>query len=194
MSRPERMAARITPRHSSGSAPRGRDPDQQRIARGRNPRAALSESTIGMSYLPESPSHSRTLRPAWAESTTATTLSVPEADDAHRGLAVVEAEVALGEDHEAAVGCTGINPSLSASLRNPRASRARPDTRKRPRRTGGVGSIVGTAYRIRTGGLRLERAVSWASRRMRQEPNARRPTAMEDNRVAARPATTVPAH
>src|SRR5205823_4473642 len=28
---------------------------------------------------------------------------------------------------------------------------------------------VGTAYRIRTGGLRLERAVSWASRRMRQE-------------------------
>ena len=27
---------------------------------------------------------------------------------------------------------------------------------------------VGTAYRIRTGGLRLERAVSWASRRMRR--------------------------
>jgi hypothetical protein len=28
----------------------------------------------------------------------------PEPDDAHRGLAVVEAEVALGEDHEPAVG------------------------------------------------------------------------------------------
>ena len=31
----------------------------------------------------------------------------------------------------------------------------------------------GTAYRIRTGGLRLERAVSWASRRMR--PGSRAP-------------------
>ena len=28
-------------------------------------------------------------------------------------------------------------------------------------------SVVGTAYRIRTGDLRLERAASWASRRMR---------------------------
>jgi hypothetical protein len=51
---------------------------------------------------------------------------------------------------------------------------------------------VGTAYRIRTGGLRLERAVSWASRRMRQEPDAERPTATEDNRVPAGLATTRP--
>jgi len=34
---------------------------------------------------------------------------------------------------------------------------------------------VGTAYRIRTGDLRLERAVSWASRRMRQDDEGPKP-------------------
>ena len=59
----------------------------------------------------------------------------------------------------------------------PRASRK---TRKTPpgRGSGGVqGCSVGTAYRIRTGDLRLERAVSWASRRMR---HGRRRTASSD--------------
>jgi hypothetical protein len=40
---------------------------------------------------------------------------------------------------------------------------------------------IGTAYRIRTGDLRLERAVSWASRRMRRRGTAGvppRPTGM----------------
>ena len=32
---------------------------------------------------------------------------------------------------------------------------------------------IGTAYRIRTGDLRLERAVSWASRRMRPDVHRR---------------------
>src|SRR3954447_20746983 len=48
--------------------------------------------------------------------------------------------------------------------------------------------LIGTAYRIRTGDLRLERAVSWASRRMRQEGDvAVRPVA-EDTRGARMPA------
>jgi len=40
----------------------------------------------------------------------------------------------------------------------------KPDPSVDPGRTG----EIGTAYRIRTGDLRLERAVSWASRRMRR--------------------------
>ncbi len=72
------MAVRIAARHSSGNRPPvGAIPISMASARGRNPRAALSESTIGMSKRPESPSHSRTLRPAWVESMTAVTLSVP---------------------------------------------------------------------------------------------------------------------
>ncbi len=39
-------------------------------------------------------------------------------------------------------------------------------------RSGGAGDVrFGTAYRIRTGDLRLERAVSWATRRMRRGPD-----------------------
>ena len=54
---------------------------------------------------------------------------------------------------------------------NPGATpRARPRKRRTPpgRGPGASGCSSGTAYRIRTGGLRLERAVSWASRRMRR--------------------------
>ena len=47
--------------------------------------------------------------------------------------------------------------------------------------------MLGTAYRIRTGDLRLERAVSWASRRMRQGLDGWRPTVAEDTRGAANP-------
>src|SRR5450759_3272781 len=45
---------------------------------------------------------------------------------------------------------------------------AAPGTRNAPgARPGASGEVAGTAYRIRTDDLRLERAVSWASRRMR---------------------------
>ncbi len=72
------MAARMTCRHSSGSLPPvGAMPTSSASARGRIPRASLRVGTIGMSLRPESPSHSRTLRPAWVESMTAWTLSCP---------------------------------------------------------------------------------------------------------------------
>ena len=78
MSSPERIAARITWRQSSGSRPPvGAIPISSPFARGRNPSASLRLATIGMSKRPESPSHSRTLRPAWVESITATIRSVP---------------------------------------------------------------------------------------------------------------------
>ena len=112
-----------------------------------------------------------------------------EADDAHRGLAVVEAEVPLGEDHEAAVRCNrhqpipereeGGPPAESSATRRHGNAPGEPEAchdpvgtpPETPRREA-LRIGVGTAYRIRTGGLRLERAVSWASRRMRQEPDA----------------------
>ena len=52
----------------------------------------------------------------------------------------------------------------------PRHGRPTRWTRRTPpgRGPGASGCSFGTAYRIRTGGLRLERAVSWASRRMRR--------------------------
>ena len=53
-------------------------PISRALARGRKPSASLSVATIGMSLRPESPSHSRTLRPACVESITATTLSCPK--------------------------------------------------------------------------------------------------------------------
>src|SRR5688572_15884994 len=46
----------------------------------------------------------------------------------------------------------------------------------------------GTAYRIRTGDLRLERAVSWASRRMRQERDVAVRSVAEDTRGPPDPA------
>ena len=49
----------------------------------------------------------------------------------------------------------------------PAEASERPDSSVDRARNGGVG----TAYRIRTGDLRLERAVSWASRRMRRSGN-----------------------
>ena len=62
---PDRIAARITTRQSSGSRPPvGAIPMSRPFARGRNPSASLRLATIGMSKRPESPSHSRTLRPA----------------------------------------------------------------------------------------------------------------------------------
>ena len=48
---------------------------------------------------------------------------------------------------------------------------------------------VGTAYRIRTGDLRLERAVSWASRRMRRGAGRNVRPATENSRTGADPAT-----
>ena len=84
--------------------PVGAIPMSRPLARGRNPSASLRLATIGMSKRPESPSHSRTLRPACVESMHGHDPVGPEPDDAHRGLAVVEAEVALGEDHEPAIG------------------------------------------------------------------------------------------
>ena len=78
MSRPDRIAARIVTRHSSGSRPPvGAIPISSASARGQKPRASFSDPTIGTSKRPESPSHSRTFRPACVESMTATTVSVP---------------------------------------------------------------------------------------------------------------------
>ena len=130
-------------------------------------------------------------------------LVLAEADDAHGGLAVVVAEVALGEDHEAAFGGRRHGP-IQRRVKGPgesRTSRGGPGGRA-GRRAGGPGQRnapgagrgrrgggAGTAYRIRTGGLRLERAVSWASRRMRRGAGRRARPVGQDSRHPPNPAT-----
>src|SRR6478752_2041490 len=67
-------------------------------------------------------------------------------------------------------------PSARITMRRRGWASMRPSLPKPARRDDAPGAAPrawdgasGTAYRIRTGGLRLERAVSWASRRMRRE-------------------------
>ena len=82
MSRPARIAARIVSRQLWGSLPPvGAMPMSIAVAGvpADSPMASASSSvaTIGMSNRGASPSHSRTLRPAFVESMTATTGSGP---------------------------------------------------------------------------------------------------------------------
>ena len=89
------------------------------------------------------------------------------AEHAERGLAGVGTEVALGEDHQPARRLGSHRSSRRApsggARRDGRTEKGTPPGRG----PGASDRSAGTAYRIRTGDLRLERAASWASRRMR---------------------------
>ena len=191
MSRPDRIAARITARHSSGSLPPvGAIPISSALARGRNPSASLSESDDRDVVAAGVPQPLADVAAGLRGVDDRDDLVRAEADHAHGGLAVVEAEVALGEDHEAAVGCGGIDPSLSAKDgREPRratSSATAAATGERPRRTGAwrwVRLVPHTGFEPVVSALRgrcpgpLDECGA--------EPDAMRPTGAEDSRDAA---------
>ena len=144
MSSPDRIAARITARQSSGSRPPvGAIPISSAVGAGQEPERLVEAG------------HDRDVEAARVAQPLADVAPGlgrvdhgddpvgPEADDAHGGLAVVEAEVALGEDHEAAIGggrhvtipVRTVEPPLpslghaSGRRPGPRVSRPRPPAR-----------------------------------------------------------------
>ena len=79
-----------------------------------------------------------------------------------QATAMARLDAILGRGDDAAPPSDGDKGS-NKGYPTPAEASERPDPSVDRAENGGIG----TAYRIRTGDLRLERAVSWASRRMR---------------------------
>ena len=150
-------------------AARGRDADQEPVGLGQEPERVVQRADDRDVVAARIAEPLPDVVPGLGRVDDRDHLVVPEPDHAHRGLAVMEAEVALGEDHEAALNArrhapsrwgsaavaAGIGPSLGH--RRPRTAGSAPDVDQAPLQQPPLRIRPDEVERLAIGGGRLAR-------------------------------------